>query len=94
MNDWGPFSAEILESAFLISNTAPVIKGIESGFTVYKGDKSTVTLGLVSDLEKNKVSIVVWYVTEFASKWLNLSSTTDSNNLVEISFDVNIPADT
>ena len=78
----------------MLENTAPVIEGIKSEYTVYKGEKSTVTLGLVSDLEKNKVSIVVWYVTEFASKWLNLSSTTDSNNLVEISFDVNIPADT
>ena len=78
----------------MLENTAPVIEGIKSEYTVYKGKKSTVTLGLVSDLEKNKVSIVVWYVTEFASKWLNLSSTTDSNNLVEISFDVNIPADT
>ena len=78
----------------MLENTAPVIEGIKSEYTVYKGEKSTVTLGLVSDLEKNKVSIVVWYVTEFASKWLNLSSTTDSNNLVEISFDVNSPADT
>ena len=94
MTKWGPFSAEILESAFLISKTAPVIKGIESGFTVYKGDKSTVTLGLVSDLENNKVSLVDWSVSDFASKWLKLSSTVNIGNLVEVSFDVDIPADT
>ena len=78
----------------MVENTAPVIKGIESGYEVQKGKKSTVTLGIVSDLEENKVSLVSWSVTDFAKKWLKLSSTVNIGNLVEVSFDFDIPADT
>ena len=78
----------------MVENTAPVIKGIESGYKVQKGKKSTVTLGIVSDLEENKVSLVSWSVTDFAKKWLKLSSTVNIGNLVEVSFDFDIPADT
>jgi hypothetical protein len=78
----------------MVENTAPVIEGIESGYTVYKGETSTVTLGLVSDLENNKVSLISWSVTDFAKKWLKLSSTVNIGNLVNVSYDIDIPADT
>lgn len=94
MHDWGPFSAEIVESLYIVENTAPVIKGIESGYAVFKGETRNVNLGIVSDLEDNKVSLVSWSVTDFAKKWLKLSSTVNIGDLVEVSFDVDIPADT
>jgi len=70
------------------------MEGIESGYKVFKGEKSTVTLGIVSDLEENKVSLVSWSVTDFAKKWLTLSSTVNIGDLEEVSFDFDITADT
>ena len=49
MNHWGPFFAEIVDSAFLLENTAPEIKEIKSEFIVYKGETDTVTIGSVYD---------------------------------------------
>ena len=60
MNHWGPFFAEIVDSAFLLENTAPEIKEIKSEYIVYKGETDTVTIGSVYDQENNKVSLVSW----------------------------------
>ncbi len=53
-----------------------------------------MTLGLVSDLEDNKVSLISWSVSDFAKKWLKLSSTINIGNLVDVSFDIDIPVNT
>jgi len=43
--DWGPFNAVILESKYLIDNTVPIISGLKPGYTVFKNETSTVTVG-------------------------------------------------
>jgi hypothetical protein len=60
VNHWGPFFAEIVDSAFLLENTAPVIKDIKPEYIVYRGETNTVPIGLVHDQEGNKVSLVSW----------------------------------
>jgi hypothetical protein len=45
VNHWGPFFAEIVDSAFMLENTEPVIKEIKSEYIVYKGETATVNIG-------------------------------------------------
>ena len=46
---------------------------MSAGYTVFKGETSTIIMGNVFDLEGNMVTLVDWYVDDFASKWVKLS---------------------
>lgn len=58
----------------MIDNTAPTIPELSAGYTVFKGKTTTIDLGKIFDLEGNKVTLVDWYVDDFASKWVKLAS--------------------
>jgi hypothetical protein len=45
-------------------------------------------------LESNKVSIVDWSTSDFANKWVKLSKGVDKDNLITVSFDIAMPAET
>jgi hypothetical protein len=65
----------------LIDNSAPTIPGLSAGYTVSKGETTTMILGNIFDLEGNKVTLVDWYVDDFASKWVKLASSVNKEDL-------------